>query len=153
MTSPFSSPYTTGTAVTKTQLDQLGTYINNLGLYSGGWVPLTGMYASGYVANNTLSGGFGYTPAYKLFANGEVKLRGVIGKATGNFPTGGAFTIATLPAGCIPAAQVYTDQAAGPAPNFLLRVMIGSDGTIQPYVPGSTTFTWLSLDNIQFEIA
>lgn len=121
--------------------------VNALGLDNGGWVPFTGFYASGYGALNTQSGGFGWTPAYRLFSSGRIEFRGIIGKASGSIPTGGV-VVATLPAAARPGA-ITPGYCPCTRPQGGCYVEIDTDGTVNVYLPtGSSSVTWVGLGGI-----
>lgn len=126
--------------------------INALGLDNDGFTPFTG-YASGYDAYKNISGGFGFPPGYLLYSSGKVELRGIIGKTSGNFPTGSGTTIfAALPAAIQPAQQVQ--EAAACTLSTVAMARVGINGAaLNISIPAGASVNWVSLDGVNYWIA
>lgn len=118
-----------------------GTWTSDEPVADTGWLALT--LSAGYSA---LSGAF--APKYRI-VGGVTKLRGGIQR--GSVLVNGN-TAATLPLAARPAAVVY--PAIGTSyPLYVARLIVNTDGTLQASFDGTTTATWLSLDNVEFERA
>ena len=85
-----------------------------------------------------------HNAAYSKNVHNVVRLRGVIKNGTDNQP---AFT---LPSGYRPASDLFF--AVGTALGASGRIIVGSDGTVDPHAADSGT-TLISLDNISFHVA
>jgi hypothetical protein len=92
----------------------------------------------------------GYQAAeYRVYANGEVQLRGVIDSGT---KTAGTL-ITTLPAGARPAAKQTFTVASDVAAGAVGTLVIDTDGTVVIGTVDFTAASQVSLSNVRFDIA
>jgi hypothetical protein len=106
-----------------------------------GWIAITG--AAGFTPQT-----FGYAPAYTLFPNGRVELRGIFVKSAAFSAT--STTVCTLPSEAWPSQTIEipcTLQAQG-STAFVARFEISAAGVCICIMPSPWGGTWVSLDGI-----
>jgi hypothetical protein len=118
-----------------------------------GWVPLTTGTWNALPYGGAFNA-FAGTPGYRL-VNGVVELRGQVGMISGGTFTnaGSPYVIATLPSGYRPTG--YSPQLIGAtelATNYYYRLGVGTDGTLNAYIPSGGSPHWVGLDGLRIPL-
>lgn len=112
------------------------------------WTAITAFYGNNYQANS-----FGYGPAYRVLAGGEVELSGIVAKVSGTFASGSQTIINNVPAAMQPAAYVETSVVITSNTTTVTgRLEITSGGKMNLILPAAVG-SWLSLDGIRYRSA